>query len=443
MPYIPHTDEDCRAMLDTIGVDSIDDLFVDIPEGLRVSGELNVPSAMDEHALFGHLKSLSERNVDLSRTVCFLGAGIYDKYIPSSVGTVLSRGEFLTAYTPYQPEVSQGYLQTIYEFQTMVAELYDMDLANASMYDGGTAMAEAAIMATGIKRREVVHVSSAVHPHYRQILETYCWSMDIEVREIAATDGATSDYSAVGDDSACVIVQYPNFFGVIEDLSAAHDAARSSGGLFIVVADPTAMGLLPPPGQFDADVVVGEGQPLGIPMGYGGPLLGLFATKKEFARRIPGRIVGRTNDAAGRVGYTMTLRTREQDIRREKATSNICTNEALMALASTVYMAAMGKNGMRSVAESTVRNTQYAISAMTAVGAKLKYPGKVFGEFVLELPVNANEVQLALLEDGILAGLPLGKYYDGMENCLLVAVTEVRTKKQIDDFAAKLKEVIA
>ena len=442
MPYIPHTDADRAEMLATIGVDSIDDLFAEIPPELRVKGELDVPSAMDEHALFGHLKELSERNVDLSGTVCFLGAGIYDRYIPATVGAVLSRGEFLTGYTPYQPEASQGYLQTIYEFQTMVAELFDMDLANASVYDGGTAMAEAALMAHSVNGRKVVTVSSAVHPHYRQILETYCWPLGIDVREIGATDGATSDYSSVSDEAACVIVQHPNFFGVIEDLGAARDAATESGAMFIVVADPPAMGILPPPGRFDADVVVGEGQPLGIAMGYGGPLLGLFAAKREYARKIPGRIVGRTTDAQGRVGYTMTLRTREQDIRREKATSNICTNEALMALAATVYLAAMGKNGMRQVAETTVRNTQYAIKKLTEAGAKLKFPGKVFGEFVLELPVHAEEVQLALLHDGVLPGLPLGKYYPGMENCLLVAVTEVRTKDQIDDFARKLKATI-
>lgn len=441
MPYIPHTEEDRRSMLETIGVKSIEDLFVEIPEDLRIK-ELDVPEALDEYALFGHLKELSERNVDLSKTVCFLGAGIYDRFIPSSVGTVISRGEFLTAYTPYQPEASQGYLQTIYEFQTMVAELFDMDLANASMYDGGTAMAEAAIMAHSINGRKVVYVSHAVHPHYRQILETYCWSIGIEVREIPVAQGETKDYSSVSEDGACVIVQYPNFYGVIEDLGAARDAARANGAEFIVVADPTAMGILPPPGQFDADIVVGEGQPLGIAMGFGGPLLGLFATKRDHARRIPGRIVGRTTDENGRQGYTMTLRTREQDIRREKATSNICTNEALMALAATVYMGAVGKNGMRQVAELTVRNTQYAIAELTKAGGKLKFPGKVFGEFVLELPKNAKSVQNALLAQGILAGLPLGEFDKNLENCLLVAVTEVRTKAQIDDFAKKLQSVL-
>jgi glycine dehydrogenase subunit 1 len=442
MPYIPHTEEDRRAMLETIGAGSIEELFREIPADLRVSG-LDVPSALDEHALFGHLKALSEQNVDLSRTVCFLGAGIYDRFVPASVGTVISRGEFLTAYTPYQPEASQGYLQTIYEFQTMVAELFDMDLANASMYDGGTSMAEAALMATGVNGRNVVYVSHAVHPHYRQILGTYCWSMGVEVREIATTEGETRDYAPVGDDAACVIVQYPNFYGVIEDPRAAREAATAVGAQLIVVADPTAMGVLPPPGAFGADVVVGEGQPLGIAMGFGGPLLGLFATKKEHARRIPGRIVGRTTDDQGRPGYTMTLRTREQDIRREKATSNICTNEALMALAATVYLSAVGKNGLRSIAETSVRNAQYAIKALTGAGARLKFPGKVFCEFVLELPKDANEVQRALLDQGVLAGLPLGNYEEGLENCLLVAVTEVRTKQQIDDFASKLRAALA
>lgn len=442
MPYIPHTEEDRSAMLKTIGVESVEDLFVEIPADLRLQRPMDVPTALDEHALFVHLKSLADKNTNLLDTVCFLGAGIYDRFIPSSVGTVISRGEFLTAYTPYQPEASQGYLQTIYEYQTMVAELYGMDLANASMYDGGTAMAEAAVMASGVNGRNVVDVSEAVHPHYRQILKTYCWSIGMEVREVPTKDGATVDWSSVGDDSACVIVQYPNFFGVIEDLALARDSARGAGAQFIVVADPAAMGILPPPGQFDADVVVGEGQPLGIAMGFGGPLLGLFATKREHARRIPGRIVGRTTDEQGRWGYTMTLRTREQDIRREKATSNICTNEALMALAATVYMAAVGKNGMRHIAEVTVRNTQYALAELTKSGAKIKFSGKVFGEFVLELPKDATIVQKTLLEKGILAGLPLGAYYKGMDNCLLTAVTEIRTKEQIDDFARALKAAL-
>lgn len=429
-------------MLATIGVESIEQLFGEIPANLRVKGELDIPSFLSEDKLYGHLTELSKRNTNLVDTVCFLGAGIYDRYVPSSVQAVISRGEFLTAYTPYQPELSQGYLQAIYEFQSMVAELYGMDLANASMYDGATSMAEAAILAHGVNGRNKIAVSRAVHPHYRHVLHTYCWSVGLHVEEMDTTDGSTVDYRHVDEDAACVIVQYPNFFGVIEDLDRARRAAREAGALFIVVADPTAMAILEPPGRFDADIVVGEGQPLGVAMGFGGPLLGLFSCKEEYVRRIPGRIVGRTTDHEGRPGFVMTLRTREQDIRREKATSNICTNEALMGLAATVYLEALGKNGLRSVAESSVRNTQYAIKKLLEAGGRLRFPGRVFGEFVLELKRNPEVIQEELLKQGILCGLPLGSYYPELDNCLLVAVTETRTKAQIDDFAAKLKEAL-
>lgn len=442
MPYTPHTAEDVSEMLAAIGASSIDELFREIPDNLKVKGQLNLPHALDEARLFGHLGELARQNFNLAKNVCFLGAGIYDRYIPSSVGAIISRGEFLTAYTPYQPEFSQGYLQTIYEFQTMVAEIYGMDIANASMYDGATGMAEAAILAHGVNGRNRIVVSQGVHPHYRQVLNTYCWSIGLDVVEIGTNDGATTDFTKVDGEAACIIVQYPNFFGTIEDLAAARDAARAAGAMFIVVADPTACALLKPPGEYDADIVVGEGQPMGIAMGFGGPMLGLFACKDSLVRRIPGRIVGRTTDHNGRPGFVMTLRTREQDIRREKATSNICTNEALMALAATVYMGALGKNGMRQIAEGSVRNTQYAIKKLTEVGGKVKFSGRVFNEFVLTLPESAAEVQTALLADGILAGLPLGQFYGGMENDLLVAVTEVRTKAQIDDFAAKLNQVL-
>jgi len=442
MAYIPHTEEDRREMLATIGINSIDELFREIPENLRVHGQLNIPSFLSEDKLYSHLAELSRRNSDLVETVCFLGAGIYDRYIPSTVAAVIQRGEFLTAYTPYQPELSQGYLQAIYEFQTMVANLYGMDLANASMYDGATSMAEAAIMAHGVNGRSKIAISRAVHPHYREVLRTYCWSVGLDIVEIDTEGGITSNFTPVDSEAACVIVQYPNFFGVIEDLGKARDAARAAGAMFIVVADPTAMGLLKPPGEFDADIVVGEGQPLGIPMGFGGPLLGLFSCKDEFVRRIPGRIVGRTSDHDGNNGYVMTLRTREQDIRREKATSNICTNEALMGLAATVYMEAMGKNGLRAVAEATVRNTQYAMKKLTEAGGKLRFQQRVFGEFVLEIPKSPASVQEALLKKGILCGLPLGDYYPELKNCLLVAVTEIRTKEQIDHFAAELKEAL-
>lgn len=443
MPYVPHTAADTEAMLSVIGAKTIDELFREIPANLRVApGALNIPTALDEQRLMAHLTEIAAKNIDCTKLTCFLGAGIYDRYIPSTVSAVISRGEFLTSYTPYQPEASQGYLQSIYEFQTMVSELYGMDLANASMYDGATSMAEAAIMANGIKDRDKIVVSDAVHPHYRQVLATYCWSIGLEVVTVPSVDGVTKEWNAEGAD--CIIVQYPNFFGCIEDLAAVRKAADESGALMIVVADPVACALLRSPGSYGADIVVGEGQPMGIAMGLGGPVVGLFSTKKEFVRHIPGRIVGKTKEAHGdRPGYVMTLRTREQDIRREKATSNICTNEALMALAATVYMIALGKNGMTQVAESSVRNTQYAISVLTAIGCKVKFGAKVFGEFVLTLPKDATIVRDMLIAKGFLAGLPLGSYYKGMNNDLLVAVTEIRTKAQIDAFAAAMKEVLA
>ncbi|MCO5295448.1 MAG: aminomethyl-transferring glycine dehydrogenase subunit GcvPA [Fimbriimonadaceae bacterium] len=444
MPYIPHTEADREEMLATIGVGSIEDLFADIPQELRIKGPLDVPPSLDEHRLLGRLFELSRRNKNsVSDLACFLGAGIYDRYIPASVGALISRGEFLTAYTPYQPELSQGYLQTIYEFQTMIADLYGMDVANASMYDGSTAAAEAALLACASTGRSKVAVGKSVHPHYRQVLHTYCWSMDLEVVELPATDGFTKEYSQLDQEIACVLVQSPNFFGGIEDLAAARAAADGVGALLVVIADPTSCALLKPPGEYGADIVVGEGQPLGIAMGFGGPALGLFACRQEHVRRLPGRIVGRTEDHDGNSGYVMTLRTREQDIRREKATSNICTNQALMALSATIYMSALGKNGMVQVAESTVRNTQYAISRLTDSGASLRFPGKVFGEFTLRLPKDPVEVQQRLLDQGILAGLPLGQHYPELADCLLVAVTETRTRAQIDDYAAKLATALS
>lgn len=438
MAYVPHTDADRAAMLATIGVESIEDLFVDLPDALRIKRPLNLPGAKNEFELYLHMAGLARQNLDATRMDWFLGAGLYDRFIPQTVGAIISRGEFLTAYTPYQPELSQGYLQTIYEFQSMIAEIYDMDLANASMYDASTSMAEAAILSSGVNGRKQIAISAGVHPNYLQVLRTYCWANDLEVRVIPTKDGVT-DLSEEFSQAACIIVQSPNFFGCIEDLANVRTTCDATESMMVVVADPVACALMKPPGAYGADIVVGEGQPLGVAMGFGGPLVGLFACRGKFVRRMPGRIVGRTHDHDGNPGFTMTLRTREQDIRREKATSNICTNEALMALANCVYLSALGKNGLRSIAESTVRNAQYAMQALQVGGAKLAYPGqKVFGEFVLRLPKNAQSVVDALVGKGIMAGLALSKVQDGMDNDLLVAVTEVRTKAQIDRFAAEL-----
>lgn len=429
-------------MLAAIGAGSIDELFREIPVDLRIKRPLDVPEGMDEAGLLRHLRALADQNTDMARCSCFLGAGIYDRFVPASVGAVISRGEFLTAYTPYQPELSQGYLQTIYEFQSLVAELYGCDIANASMYDGATALAEATLMACQATGRSAVVVSEGIHPHYRSVIRTYCWSMGVEVRDAHLQGGRTA-LPEMGDDVAALVLQSPNFFGIVADVKSARKAADEVGAKLVVSADPVACGLLHPPGALGADIVTGEGQPLGLPMGFGGPLLGLFACKGELVRQIPGRVVGRTTDGEGRSGYTMTLRTREQDIRRERATSNICTNEALMALASTVAMCALGKNGIRQMAESTVRNTQYAIGRLCEAGATLKYDAPVFGEFVLSLPKRAREVQEMLLGERILAGLPLDEFWPEMANDLLVAVTEMRRKDEIDRYAAALKKVLA
>ncbi len=447
MRYIPHTEEDIQQMLATIGVSSIRELFRDIPETLLLNEPLPIPPALDEHALFKHLATLASQNADTLRYLNFLGAGAYDHFIPAIVGTIISRGEFLSAYTPYQPEASQGLLQSIFEFQTMVCELTGMEVANASMYDASTALAESALMACGITGRSKVVVSQAIHPHYRQVLRTYLWTNSRELVEIPLQEGLT-DLEAlraqVDEQTACVLVQYPNFFGLIEPLAPIAERAHAVGALAIACVDPIALGVLKPPGAFGYDIVVGEGQGLGNAMGFGGPMLGLFACKMEYVRRIPGRIVGQTTDVEGRRGFVMTLRTREQDIRREKATSNICTNEALCALASTVFMAALGKQGFCELAETCTQKAHYASTQLSQIpGVRLRFPNTpFFKEFVLELPRPAQEVCERLLEHQIIGGLPLGTYYEDMEHALLVCVTETRTREEIDTFVSAMRQVL-
>lgn len=437
MRYIPHTEADRREMLETIGVNSIEDLFHEIPENLRIRDELNIPSALDEYSLIRELESIGSKNVALDSLVSFLGAGIYEHYVPSLVMQMVTRGEFLTAYTPYQPEASQGYLQTIYEFQSMICEITGMEVANASMYDGATALAEACIMASGIKDRNKLVIAKSVHPHYRQCVQTFAGPAECIVIE---TEDVLSE---IDDSTACVAVQYPDFFGRIQDLRAVIESAQSRGALAVVATDPIALGVLVPPGDLGADVVVGEAQGLGVPMGFGGPLVGFFCVKRELVRAIPGRIVGRTMDKDGRRGFVMTLRTREQDIRREKATSNICTNQALMALVATVWMSALGKPGFRSLAENCIKKAHYAQRELCRIpGVKLAFEDPFAYEFALNVAKDASEVRDKLIADGFLAGLPLGDYYPTLRNCLLIAVTEVRTKRQIDEFVAALAKVV-
>lgn len=447
MSYIPHTEEDIQQMLEAIGVSSIRELFQDVPDSIYLTEPLPIPSGLDEHALFKHLVQLARQNADTHENLSFLGAGVYHHFIPSAVPTLITRGEFLTAYTPYQPEASQGLLQSIFEFQTMVCELTGMEVANASMYEASTALAESALMACQITGRSKVVVSQAIHPHYRQVLKTYLWTNSRELVEIPLKEGVTDVEilrSVVDEKSACVLAQYPNFFGLIEPLAPLVESAHQVGALAIVCADPIALGVLKAPGEFDIDIVVGEGQSLGNTMGFGGPLLGLFACKQAYVRRIPGRIVGQTTDIDGRRGYVMTLRTREQDIRREKATSNICTNEALCALASTVFMSALGKQGFRELAQTCTQKAHYTVERLTTLpDVSLRFPKTpFFKEFVLALPVPAQAVCERLLEDQIIAGLPLAPYYPDMENALLVCVTETHTREDIERFVSSFASAL-
>lgn len=445
MRYIPHTEEDIQIMLETVGVSSIRELFRDVPDTLYHTEPLPIPPALDEHHLFRHMAGMAAENANALDWVSFLGAGAYDHFVPSIVGAITGRGEFLSAYTPYQPEASQGLLQSIFEFQTMISELTGMEVANASMYDASTALAESALMACQLTGRSKVMVSQAVHPHYRQVLQTYLWTNARDLVELPLVNGITDREqlrSALDDRTACVILQYPNFFGLIEPIAPAASAAKDMGALSIVCADPVGLGVLKAPGEYGVDLVVGEGQALGNSMGFGGPMLGLFACKQEYVRRIPGRIVGQATDTEGRRGFVMTLRTREQDIRREKATSNICTNEALCALAATIAMAALGKQGFRQMAETCTQKAHYAADALCQIpGVRLRFPDiPFFKEFVIELPGHAAAIRDRMLAHRILAGLPLGEFYPGMENCLLVCVTETRTRTEIDEFVSKLAE---
>lgn len=448
MSYVSNTETDRKEMLAAIGVDSFEALLTPIPEAIRFRGELNLPPALSEHALVRHLQSLAAQNTDLQSNLSFLGAGIYDHFRPSVVGAMMNRGEFATAYTPYQPEMSQGMLQTIYEYQTMICALTGMDLANASMYDAATGLAEAALMATGILNRNEVVVSASVHPHYREVLATYLRWTGFRLVEIPAIEGVASIEElrkAVHAQTACVLFQHPNFFGNLEDTQAQVDIAHGVGAFAICSVDPISLGLLKPPGEFDVDIVVGEGQSLGNPMGFGGPLLGFFACKKQFLRTFPGRIVGATIDQQGRRGYTMTLRTREQDIRREKATSNICTNQALIALCATVYMAELGKNGLRAVADLCIQKSHYCkarLEALPGITPLFANP-PFFKEFAIRLPIAPEELNRRLQKQGIVGGLPLGICYPEHSDSMLVCVTETKTREDIDRFVEATAKALA
>jgi glycine dehydrogenase subunit 1 len=444
--YIANTPAEQRDMLKTIGAASIEDLLVKIPPKARLSRPLSLPPALAEADLVRHLRTLAATNADADRFACFVGAGSYDHYVPSPINHLISRGEFFTAYTPYQPEASQGTLRTIYEYQTMIAELTGMDVANASIYDGASSLAEAALMAHAATDRREVVLTRGVNPLYRQVVETYCDGAGIKLRDVLAPEGVLDLDAArklVTAKTAALVIQSPNFYGILEDVAAAAELAHAAGALLVVVADPVNLGVLEGPGRLGADIVVGEGQGLGVPMSFGGPNLGVFAAKAALVRRMPGRLVGATVDRDGARGFVLTLQTREQHIRRAKATSNICTNVALCALMATIYLATLGKQGLQRVGELSTIKAHYAAEQLTKIpGVSLRFAQPFFKEFTLRLPKSPTTVVARLAKRRILPGVPLKTYDRTLADSLLVAVTEQRTREEIDAYAAALAEVL-
>ncbi|WP_028775595.1 aminomethyl-transferring glycine dehydrogenase subunit GcvPA [Shimazuella kribbensis] len=444
--YLPMTEKDRSEMLTTIGVDTVEELFSEIPSEVRFEGEMNLPAPMAESNLVRHMRKLAGKNVSTDTHASFLGAGVYDHHIPSVVGHVISRSEFYTAYTPYQPEISQGELQAIFEFQTMIAELTGMDVANSSMYDGPTALAEAANLASGVTKRKQILISRAVHPEAREILATSSHGLGLEVVEIPYENGITDVKAlseAVSSETAAVIVQSPNFFGHLEDLDAIATLTHANKGLFVVSSNPISLGMLKPPGKFGADIVVGDAQPLGIPASYGGPHCGYFATTKALMRRIPGRIVGETVDEEGNRGFVLTLQAREQHIRRDKATSNICSNQALNALAASVYVSSMGKEGMQEVARQNFHKAHYAKQELSKIdGVEVVFTTPFYNEFVICISKPISEINHKLLQYGIIGGYELEVAYPELANHMLIAVTEERTKEDIATLCRALEELL-
>lgn len=443
MPFISNTDEQRAAMLSEIGL-TAKDLFADVPQALRCGG-LSLPEGMGEQEVRNRLASIAGKNY--IHLTLFLGGGFYDHFIPSAVYAMLSRSEFYTAYTPYQPETSQGTLQAIYEFQSLICRLTDMEASNASMYDGGTALYEAMMMALRITKRNKVIIDDSVNPIYRVMMHSYTRNLKIDLEETNNHEGlANRDaiLKALDEDTAAVMVQNPNFFGCIDDFTDIAEAAHAKGALLIVSCYPISLGILKTPGAMGADIVTGEGQSLGLSMSFGGPYLGFMATRQKYVRNFPGRIVGETTDGNGNRGFVLTLQTREQHIRRDKATSNICSNEALCALAATIYLSLLGKEGLKETAQLCADKASYAYQRLTAIpGIKPHFHAKwVFNEMVFDLPRNATDVIGKLIEKGYAAGFPLSRYYKGMDNSILIAVTEKRTKRQIGMLAEELEAVL-
>jgi len=444
--YLPMTEQDQKEMLKVIGVTSVDELFADIPEKVRFKGEYNIKAAKSESALLKELSALAKKNASHDEYTSFLGAGVYDHYKPIVVDHVISRSEFYTAYTPYQPEISQGELQAIFEFQTMIAELTGMDLANSSMYDGGTALAEAGMLAAAHTRRKKILVSEAVHPIAKDVVTTYAYGQSIEVIEVPTVNGVTDLAKLeemIDDQTAAVMVQYPNFYGQVEDVAKVSELVQAAKGLSVVSSNPLALGILTPPGKLGADITVGDAQPFGIAEAFGGPHCGFFATTKKLMRKVPGRLVGETVDQEGLRGYVLTLQAREQHIRREKATSNICSNQALNALAASVAMTALGKKGVQEMAKHNILKTHYAKQAFEAAGFEVAYQGSHFNEIVVNVQMNVTELNKELFNENIIGGFDLERTNEALRNHALICVTEQRSKEEIDELVAAVKATVA
>lgn len=443
--YLPMTADDKQQMLDTIGVDNTDALFSDIPDQIRFQKELNLKKPANESQLKKELSTMASKNANLMEYTSFLGAGVYDHFIPSVVDHVISRSEFYTAYTPYQPEISQGELQAIFEFQTMICELTGMEVANSSMYDGGTALAEAVTLSAGQTKRKKILVSKAIHPESRAVIATYAKAPNLEVVEIDHQDGKT-DLNQLRDEldenTASVVLQYPNFFGQVEPLDEVNELIRQQKKtMFIVSSNPLSLGYLTPPGDFGADIVVGDTQVFGIPAQFGGPHCGYFATTDKLKRKVPGRLVGQTKDEDGIRGFVLTLQAREQHIRRDKATSNICSNQALNALASSVAMSSIGKHGIRKMAVLNMQKSRYAKQQLEKNGMSAVFSGSFFNELVVKLTAEPDTVNEQLLAKGIIGGYDLGRDYPELKGHMLIAVTEIRTKEEIDTFVKELGDI--
>jgi len=441
MPFLTNSEHDINEMLQRIGVNDFESLISNIPQELRFKGDLDIPDAISELESTDLLDTLGSKNL---KGISFLGGGAYDHYIPAIIDTIIGRSEFYTAYTPYQPEVSQGTLQSIYEFQSMVCELTAMDVTNASMYEGGSALAEAMLMAASHTRRNKILISGTVNRRYKQVLQTYIRQNDIEIVEIPENNFQTDLTvleKAISKDIAAVIIQHPNYFGYLEDVTAIRDIINDSGAMYIAYYDPISLGIIAAPGDYDADVAIAEGQVLGNKQNFGGPFVGLFSTKEKYIRKIPGRLSGKTTDLDGKEGYVLTLQTREQHIRREKATSNICTNSGLMALAATIYMTIMGKQGIQDTANLCLQKSHYLAEELNKIeGVSVKIDMPFFKEFVVQFQQKTEVILNTFKENNIFAGIPLDEI--GYTNHLLVAVTEKRTRTELDNYIEVVKTLI-